>query len=128
MTEVELIMQAKALRSLAMVGVLATGFGLVGSSAASAMIPPDPGGSYASPQVRVATVTKGPTVNGLRVRKGPGTNRTITGLIYRGDRVKVTGSARDSKGQRWDHVKLTRRSAGGLPSGYVGWVTEMYLY
>jgi hypothetical protein len=124
----ELIMKSRAMRSLAMAGVLAVGFGLVGSSAASAMIPPDPGGS--SPLVRTyaSATTKAPTVNGLRVRKGPGTNRTILGLIYKGDRVKVTGSARDGKGQRWDHVKLTRRSAGGLPAGYVGWVTEMYLY
>ncbi|MFD7131289.1 SH3 domain-containing protein [Streptomyces sp. NPDC059894] len=122
-------MKGKALRSLAMVGVLAVGFGLVGSSAASAVIPPDPGGS--SPLVRTyvsTTTTKVPTVNGLRVRKGPGANRTILGLIYKGDRVKVIGTARDGKGQRWDHVKLTRRSAGGLPAGYVGWVTEMYLY
>ncbi|BCM69014.1 MULTISPECIES: SH3 domain-containing protein [Streptomyces] len=126
-------MGRKALRTLAFSAALATGVGLVGASAASAVIL-DPGYSSGNSAHSSATyptdrtVFKSATVNGLRVRTGPGMDRGILGLIYDGEPVQVITSARDGGGQRWDKVMLQRDSAGGLPAGYVGWVSEMYLY
>ncbi|WP_344531205.1 SH3 domain-containing protein [Streptomyces albiaxialis] len=68
------------------------------------------------------------TVDGLRVRTGPGTASGVTGLIYQGDEVQVLDWTNDRTGQRWNQVMLTRDSGGGLPGGYVGWVTDSYLY
>lgn len=127
-------MGRKVLRSLVVSGALVAGVGLVGVSAASAMIAPDPwassgqsdrGGSVSSTD---ATVFKSVTVNGLRVRTGPGTDRAILGLVYEGEPVQVIATRYDWTGQRWGEVMLQRDSAGGLPGGYVGWVTEEYLY
>ncbi|WP_405686412.1 SH3 domain-containing protein [Streptomyces sp. NBC_01387] len=126
------IMGRKALRSLVVSGVLVAGVGLVGVSAASAMIPPDPG--YSSGQSGAeaegvdGSVFKSVTVDGLRVRTGPGTDHAILGLIYEGQPVQVIASGYGYNGQRWDEVMLQRDSAGGLPGGYVGWVSESYLY
>jgi uncharacterized protein YraI len=125
-------MGRKVLRSLVVAGALVAGVGLVGVSAASAMIP-DPG--YSSGQSGRTgidstdrSVFKSVTVDGLRVRTGPGTDHTILGLVYEGQPVQVIATRYDWTGQRWDEVMLQRDSAGGLPGGYVGWVTEEYLY
>ncbi|UXY29464.1 SH3 domain-containing protein [Streptomyces sp. HUAS TT20] len=130
----------KALRSLVVSGALVAGVGLVGVSSASAVIP-DPGYSAGRSGGTAVTHNGGPykaiqndgpyktaTVNGLRVRTGAGTNRTILGLVYRGQRVRVMATARDHRGQRWDKVRLQKASPGGLPRGFTGWVSEMYLY
>ncbi|GHE11503.1 SH3 domain-containing protein [Streptomyces alanosinicus] len=126
-------MGRKALRALVVSGALVAGVGLVGVSAASAM-PADPGyssggsggagASYPADQ----SVFKSATVDGLRVRMGPGMDRAILGLVYDGQPVRVITSAYDSTGQIWDKVMLQTASAGGLSAGYVGWITEEYLY
>lgn len=126
------IMGRKVLRTLVVSGALVAGVGLVGVSAASAMVP-DPGFS-SNQAVRSGidgtdrSVFKSATVDGLRVRMGPGTGSTILGLIYEGEPVQVITFAYDYGGQRWDEVMLQRDSAGGLPGGYIGWVSEAYLY
>lgn len=126
-------MGRKVLRSLVVSGALVAGVGLVGVSAASAMIP-DPGYSSGhrdrsrSVSSTDAAVFKSVTVDGLRVRTGPGTDRRILGLVYEGEPVQVIATRHDWTGQRWDEVMLQRDSAGGLPGGYVGWVSEEYLY
>ncbi|MFF3817239.1 SH3 domain-containing protein [Streptomyces bluensis] len=123
-------MGRKALRTLALSGALVAGVGLVGASAASAVMPDRAAATrtevrtYGSDEV----LTRTATVDGLRVRSGPGTSSAILGQIYAGQQVQVITSARDSGGQVWDLVMLQHNSAGGLPSGYVGWVTEAYLY
>lgn len=125
-------MGRKTLRTLIVSGALVAGVGLVGVSAASAMVP-DPGYS-AGQDSRTGidstdrSVFKSVTVDGLRVRTGPGTDRTILGLVYEGEPVQVITTRYDWTGQRWDEVMLQTDSAGGLPAGYVGWVSEMYLY
>lgn len=129
-------MERKTLRTLVVSGAMVASVGLVGVSAASAAIPSDPSrsshGEVASAvnvvsSVNYATVRTA-TVDGLRVRLGPGTGSGILGQIYAGESVQVITSARDSGGQWWDLVMLQTDSAGGLPGGYVGWVTEEYLY
>ncbi|WP_428935511.1 SH3 domain-containing protein [Streptomyces sp. ACT015] len=123
-------MGRKAMRSLVVSGALVAAVGAVGVSAASAMIPPDPGGSSSSALIDSGDrdVVKTVTVDGLRVRTGPGTGHSILGLLYRDEPVRVVATRYDSTGQRWDEVRLQRGSAGGLPGGYIGWVTEMYLF
>ncbi|MET7567435.1 SH3 domain-containing protein [Streptomyces sp. NPDC005492] len=126
-------MGRNALRSLAVSTALVAGVGLVGVSGASAAAPDvERSGVQSSQVATINSANDGPyktaTVNGLRVRTGPGTNRMILGLVYRGQRVRVIASARDRRGQRWDKVRLVKASPGGLPRGFVGWVTEMYLY
>ncbi|MFJ9818792.1 SH3 domain-containing protein [Streptomyces sp. NPDC101151] len=123
-------MGRKALRTLVVSGALVAGVGLVGVSTASAMIP-DPGYSSGRGGTTYSTdrsVFKSVTVDGLRVRTGPGPQSTVLGLVYEGQPVQVITSSRDWTGQRWDKVMLQRDSAGGLPSGYIGWITEEYLY
>ncbi|WEH29080.1 SH3 domain-containing protein [Streptomyces sp. AM 3-1-1] len=71
---------------------------------------------------------KAATVDGLRVRSGPGTSHWAYGMIYKGQHVTVLATQRDAHGQRWDRVRLTGSSAGGLGRGFSGWVTEAYLY
>ncbi|MHB9860070.1 SH3 domain-containing protein [Streptomyces sp. YIM S03343] len=124
------IMGRKALRSLIVSGALVAGVGLVGASAASAVIlDPGPSGySGGTALIQNEGPYKTATVNGLRVRTGPGTNRTILGLVYRGQRVRVIATARDRRGQRWDKVRLQTASPGGLPRGFKGWISDMYLY
>jgi hypothetical protein len=129
-SEGKLIMGRKALRTLVVSGALVAGVGLVGVSAASAVVPSDPAGSgrgEVASSVNYATL-RTVTVDGLRVRMGPGTGSGILGQIYEGEPVQVITSARDSGGQWWDLVMLQTDSAGGLPAGYIGWVTEEYLY
>lgn len=123
-------MKRKALRTLVVSGALVAGVGLVGASVASAVTPSEPSVSTrgdVGSSVNYATVRTA-TVDGLRVRLGPGTSSGILGQIYAGEPVQVITSARDSGGQWWDLVMLQTDSAGGLPAGYVGWVTEEYLY
>ncbi|KUL34779.1 hypothetical protein ADL12_20655 [Streptomyces regalis] len=123
-------MGRKALRALVVSGAMVAGVGLVGVSAASAVVPSDPSGSSRGgvvSSVNYATVRTA-SVDGLRVRLGPGVGSGILGQIYAGESVQVITSARDSGGQWWDLVVLQSDSAGGLPGGYVGWVTEEYLY
>lgn len=125
-------MGRKALRTLVVSGALVAGVGLVGVSAASAFIP-DPGYSAGgSGRTGIAStdrsIFKSVTVDGLRVRTGPGTGHAILGLVYSGEPVQVIATRYDYSGQRWNEVMLQRDSAGGLPGGYVGWVSEAYLY
>ncbi|MEV6942066.1 SH3 domain-containing protein [Streptomyces sp. NPDC051172] len=100
-------------------------------SAVSAMAP-DPGYSASSWRGRTGissedqSVFKSVTVDGLRVRTGPGTGHAILGLVYEGEPVQVIATRYGY--QRWDEVMLQTHSAGGLPAGYVDWVTEEYLY
>ncbi|MCT9077185.1 SH3 domain-containing protein [Streptomyces fulvoviolaceus] len=123
-------MGRKTLRTLVVSGALVAGVGLVGVSAASAMVP-DPGYSAGGGRTGIdstdRSVFKSATVDGLRVRTGPGADRTILGLVYEGQPVQVIATRYDHTGQRWDEVMLQTDSAGGLPAGYVGWVSEMYL-
>ncbi|MFF4802720.1 SH3 domain-containing protein [Streptomyces sp. NPDC001351] len=131
-SEGKLIMGRKVLRSLVVSGALVTGVGLMGASTASALVP-DPSG-YSPSQGRTGisstdqSIFKSVTVDGLRVRTGPGAGHTILGLVYDGEPVQVIATRCDWTGQRWDEVMLQTNSAGGLPAGYVGWVTEEYLY
>ncbi|MFD4540951.1 SH3 domain-containing protein [Streptomyces bauhiniae] len=127
-------MERKTLRTLVVSGALIAGIGMVGVSAASAVIE-DPGGATSGYDGRTGStyplypnVSKAATVDGLRVRTGPGTHSTIVGLVYKGEPVQIITSARDWRGQAWDKVMLQNGSAGGLPGGYVGWVSEEYLY
>lgn len=83
-----------------------------------------PAATYYTTDATVRTVT----VDGLRVRLGPGTGSGILGQVYEGESVQVLSTARDERGQRWRLVMLQQDSAGGLPGGYVGWVTDAYLY
>ncbi|MFE6165067.1 SH3 domain-containing protein [Streptomyces sp. NPDC056486] len=68
------------------------------------------------------------TVNGLRMRTGPGTGYGVLGQLYTGDRMKLIGHRQDRGGQSWYRVSLSGGSSGGLPGGYVGWVVGSYLY
>lgn len=109
----------KRLASLGAAAILAaTGIATVGASTASA--------APASPAYWTAgTVT--PSVNGLRIRSGPSTNYVAYGLLYRGDRMWVIQEVRHGSAGYWCHVRLTRRSASGLRSGFTGWVYAPYL-
>lgn len=71
--------------------------------------------------------TATPGVNGLRIRSGPGTNYGAYGLLYRGDHMKVTMEVRRPTAGEWFEVRLSRRSASGLRSGFSGWVYAAYL-
>lgn len=113
--------------SVATAGVLAvTGVGMLGASTASATPAPQVASSYTSyvPWI-FGTVT--PRVNGLRIRSGPGTSHYAYGLLYRGDRMRVTAEVRRGSAGYWCKVTLTRRSASGLPAGFSGWVYAPYL-
>ncbi|MFE7273719.1 SH3 domain-containing protein [Streptomyces sp. NPDC057623] len=113
-------MGRKVLRSLVVSGVMVAGIGLVGASAASAVVPSGPSGVAVSApaplsahgavteSVNYAT-TRTATVDGLRVRIGPGTGSGILGQIYAGEPVQVITSARDSGGQRWALLRDGRR-------------------
>jgi len=103
-------------------GMALTGAVALGASAASAA---GPAPQFASCQPLAGTFT--PTVNGLRIRSGPGTGYRIYGLLYKGDRMKITKSVRTPSAGCWFKVQLTRRSAGGLPAGFAGWVYASYL-
>ncbi|MFE0138211.1 SH3 domain-containing protein [Streptomyces sp. NPDC059037] len=122
----------KGLRVLAAAGVMAVGLGLVGASAASAVPFPGPDGANESSAGSDSRYERGEiaraTVDGLRVRSGPGTNRAVLGLLYEGDRVRLVGKKQDDTGQDWYRVTLRHRSGGGLPGGFQGWVTGSYLY
>ncbi|MFK4068102.1 SH3 domain-containing protein [Streptomyces sp. NPDC029674] len=139
------MMSRKGLRALVVSGAAVAGLGMFGVSAASAMPLPGPVGvGGGGPRSVVSTGTgsghayadgKGTygesasvTVNGLRVRGGPGTTKTVMGLIYKGERVKLVGARQDSGGQLWHRVVLKQGSAGGLPRGSSGWVSAAYLY
>ncbi|MDO0912109.1 SH3 domain-containing protein [Streptomyces sp. DT2A-34] len=132
-------MGGKVLRSLVVSGALVAGVGLVGASVASAAVPSGPSGPAVSASAPSSVhgavaesvnyaVTRTATVDGLRVRMGPGTDSLILGQIYAGEQVQVITSTRVSGGQQWDLIMLQSDSAGGLPGGYVGWVTDAYLY
>ncbi|WNI19941.1 SH3 domain-containing protein [Actinacidiphila sp. ITFR-21] len=71
--------------------------------------------------------TATPAVQGLRIRSGPGTGYITRGLLYRGDRMKVTQQVTRGSAGSWFYVTLTRRSASGLRSGFSGWVYASYL-
>ncbi len=139
------MMSRKGLRSLVVSGAVAAGLGMFGVSAASAMPLPGPIGVDGGGPRNVAPVRVGSghayedgrgsygesasvTVNGLRVRSGPGVTRAALGLIYEGERVKLIGARQDGRGQLWHRVALKRASAGGLPRGFTGWVSAAYLY
>ncbi len=88
------------------------------------------GAASAAPAPRLAPTTEWifgtatPKVNGLRIRSGPSTHHTTYGLLYRGDHMTPI---RESWNQAWFQVRLTRRSASGLRSGFTGWVYAAYL-
>ncbi|WP_344531206.1 SH3 domain-containing protein [Streptomyces albiaxialis] len=60
--------------------------------------------------------------DGLRVRTGPGRDHVARGQLYEMDRVKIT----HCRG-KWARVRLTGKSAGGLPQGTRGWTAAEYL-
>ncbi|MFC8129119.1 SH3 domain-containing protein [Streptomyces sp. NPDC057302] len=134
------MMGTKGLRALVVAGAAVLALGTVGVAGASAMPLPGPNGSsgaaVAPPKVdnglADGRLTRGEhvraTVNGLRVRTGPGTGYGVLGQLYTGDRMKLIGKKQDSGGQSWYRVVLSNGSAGGLPGGYVGWVVGSYLY
>ncbi|MEC3996764.1 SH3 domain-containing protein [Actinacidiphila sp. DG2A-62] len=64
-----------------------------------------------------------PRVNGLRFRTKSNFRGYVRGQLYRGDRVQVLGWS-----GHWMHVRLTKRSHGGLRAGSAGWVWKGYLY
>ncbi|GGO35689.1 SH3 domain-containing protein [Streptomyces lasiicapitis] len=131
---------------------LALSVGMVGVSAASAAPPPAapppaaapvkaaPSMPIPGPGGLVQTYSAGSdgrlsygeiaaaTVNGLRVRSGPGTGYTALGLLGKGDKVRLIGARQDKRGQIWHRVVLRHSSDYGLPRGYRGWVTASYLY
>lgn len=129
----------KSLRMIAISTAAAIGFGLIGASTASAAPLPEPvgpidsaprvvgGHAYADGRASYGE-TASVTVDGLRIRTGPGTGHAILGLLYGGERVKLVGAKQDRRGQIWHKVILRKASAGGLPRGYKGWVTAAYLY
>ncbi|MCI3930180.1 MULTISPECIES: SH3 domain-containing protein [unclassified Streptomyces] len=142
---------ARKIRGMALAAAVAVGVGMVGVSAASAM--PDVPSTQHGPSAAVRTPVPVPgpagtaaaaaaagadglqrgeiaraTVNGLRLRTGPGTQYRILGMLAKGDRVKLVGAKQDARGQIWHRVTLRGGSAYGLPSGYRGWVTAAYLY
>ncbi|WP_344185511.1 SH3 domain-containing protein [Streptantibioticus ferralitis] len=61
------------------------------------------------------------------MRDDVGTGAGILGQLYAGDQVQILSTAQDAGGQQWDQVTLANDSAGGLPSGFAGWVSEAYL-
>ncbi|MEU1148365.1 SH3 domain-containing protein [Streptomyces sp. NPDC005863] len=139
------MMGRKSLRALVVSGATVVGLGMVGVSAASAMPLPGPVGVGGGSPRNVAPAGAGSghayadgratygesasvTVNGLRVRGGPGTNRVVLGLLYGGERVRLVGARQDGHGQLWHRVVLKQRSAGGLSRGSSGWVSAQYLY
>jgi hypothetical protein len=65
--------------------------------------------------------------NGLRVRSVPGLRTPVEGLLYTPDRVRVVSDGPVVDGVPWELVQLSGRSAGGLPSGWVGWVATRYV-
>lgn len=95
---------------------------MVGLGAASASAGPAP---QLTSSVLAGAVT--PTTNGLRIRSGPGTRYTAYGLLYRGDHMQTTVQEVLPGGEEWCWVRLTRRSASGLPKGFHGWVYAAYL-
>jgi uncharacterized protein YgiM (DUF1202 family) len=135
------MMRNKGLRALVVAGAAVLGLATVGASAASAMPLPGPQGSrgaVVAPHKAAdnggadGRLTRGEhvraTVNGLRMRTGPGTGYGIKGQLYTGDRMKLIGHRQDRGGQSWYRVALSGSSAGGLPGGHVGWVVGSYLY
>ncbi|QEU93767.1 SH3 domain-containing protein [Streptomyces kanamyceticus] len=136
-------MMGTKLRTLIVSGALVAGVGMTGAAVASAAPLPGPDGvgssrnSAPSGHERSAYSSGGKakrgdvasvTVDGLRVRTGPGTSRRILGQLYEGERVTLIGARQDKRGQIWHRVVLKRHSAGGLPRGFKGWVTAAYLY
>ncbi|MFD0417119.1 SH3 domain-containing protein [Streptomyces sp. NPDC127108] len=143
-------MASKTVSRVIFAVAVALGFGMVGVSAASAAPPPaapppsasaakapsmpipGPGGVQAYAAGSDGRLTYGEvaaaTVNGLRVRGGPGIGYVVLGLLGKGDKVKLIGAKQDRRGQIWHRVVLRGGSDYGLPNGYVGWVTASYLY
>lgn len=105
--------------ALSVVTVLGVGSA---SASAAAVSHPVSGVSYASHAKRVQYSHV--RVNGLRFRTRASSRGTVRGLLYRGDRVQIIGSAVGS----WIHVRLTARSRGGSHKGATGWVAKRYLY
>lgn len=143
-------MASKTVSRVIFAVAMALGVGMVGVSAASAAPPPaapplsaaavnapsvpipGPGGVQAYAAGSDGRLSYGEiaaaTVNGLRVRGGPGTGYVALGLLGKGDKVKLVGAKQDRRGQIWHKVILRGGSDYGLPSGYRGWVTASYLY
>lgn len=66
-------------------------------------------------------------VNGLRVRDWPGLGGPIVGLLYTPDQVRIVTEGPVVDGVSWELVRLSGRSAGGLPDGWQGWVATEYV-
>lgn len=108
------------LRAGVVAGLVAVA-GLGGAASASASV--SERGGY----VPILSGTVTPSVNGLRIRSGPGTGAVAEGLLYRGDHMVVTSEERRPRFGTWFSVDLTRRSAGGLRRGFRGWVYAPYI-
>jgi hypothetical protein len=115
----------KRAMTLALAAVLTAG-GAVGLGAESASA----AGSAPQAVTYVPWIsgTATPSVNGLRIRSGPGTGYTTFGLLYRGDHMTVVREVMRGNAGTWFGVHLTRRSASGLRSGFGGWVYAPYLH
>ncbi|MEU1628691.1 SH3 domain-containing protein [Streptomyces sp. NPDC020096] len=119
-------MAVMRMRALAVAGVLAVvGLGL-GAVSASAATPAD-GLGVEGPAAASVPALPQVTVDGLRLRDDSGTSAGILGQLYAGDQVRIVATDQDSTGQQWDQVAVVGDSAGGLPDGTQGWVTEAYL-
>ena len=120
MTSKTRLASAAVAASLALAGV---GVGLGATSASAGPVALSSSTAY----VPWISGTATPAVNGLRLRSGPSTHYAAYGLLYRGDRMRVTAEQRRPGAGTWFKVTLTRRSASGLRSGHAGWVYASYL-
>lgn len=103
-----------AAASLALVGGL--GAGVVSAATSAATAP----AAYASTTI---TIDGNPTVNGLRLRTGPGTSYPVRGLLNRSDVIRINI---DQLWKAWYKVTLVHKSATGLPAGTTGYIAAQY--
>lgn len=68
-----------------------------------------------------------PKVNGVNLRRGPGTANSSLGHLSKGDRVTAYCFADVPGPADWDYVRLDRTSKTGIKAGTWGWAQESYL-
>ncbi|MFF3765552.1 SH3 domain-containing protein [Streptomyces sp. NPDC001922] len=60
--------------------------------------------------------------NGARLRTKPSTSGSVKGQLYENDEIKIL-----KHGKKWDHIKLTAKSRGGLAKGTSGYIATSSL-